>query len=99
MHPTLAAMVCIETVKIAKSNLLTFFKANSVKGINIIRETSLVMKIEEKKHVKIKNNTSPRVFLTLTSNLRTSISKTLKFFKTSTTSIITKSNMIVSQLI
>ena len=99
IHPTLAAIVCIETVNIIKSSRLTFFKANIEKGTNIIKETSFVINIELKKQVKISKTTSSRVFLTLINNLRTIISKTDRFFKISTTIIITKSNMIVSQLI
>jgi hypothetical protein len=89
----------METAIMIKSDLSTFLKANMANGTNIIKETSLVMNMEVKKHVKTKNKTSPRVFLTLTNNLRTKISKMDKFLRISTISIITNSNMIVSQLI
>jgi hypothetical protein len=68
-------------------------------GIKIIKETSLVINIELKKHVKTSTETRPLVFLTLTNNFRTNISKIDKFLRTSTMTMITKSNMIVSQLI
>ena len=99
MHPTLAAIVCSETVIIIKSSLSNFFKAKIAKGTKIIKETSLVINMELKKQVNTKNNTKLLVFLTLISNLRTNISKTDKFFKISTISIIIKSNIIVYQLI
>ena len=99
IHPTLAAMVCKDTVNIVKSILSTFFKAKIEKGTKIISETSLVMKMELKKHVKTKTKTSPRTSPILVNSLRTKISKTARFFKISTIIMITKSNMIVSQLI
>jgi hypothetical protein len=89
----------METAIMIKSDLSTFLKANMANGTNIIKETSLVMNMEVKKHVKTKNKTSPLVFLTLTNNLRTNISKIDKFLRTSTMNMITKSNIIVSQLI
>ena len=98
IHPTLAAMVSKLTANITKSSLSTFFKANKVNGTKIINETSFVMNIELKKQVKTKNSTSPRVFFTLFNSLRTNISKTDRFFKISTKTIITKRRMIVSQL-
>ena len=98
IQPTLAAIVCSETVGIIKSILSSFFKANIANGTKMINDTSLVIKIELKKHIKTNINTRPLVLLILTSNFRTSISKMARFFKTSTTSIITKSNIIVSQL-
>ena len=70
-----------------------------VKGTKTINETSLVMNIEEKKQAKTRKHTSARESFTFANNLRTSISKTARFFKTSTTSIMTKSSRIVSQLI
>jgi len=99
IQPTFAAIVCNETVNIIKSNLSTFFNANIEKGTKIINETSLVMKIELKKQVKTKTMTNPRVFETFTNSFLTNRSKMAKFFKISTISIITKSNMIVYQLI
>ena len=99
MHPTLEAMVCKQTVTIAKSGRLTFFKAKIANGTNNIKETSLVMKTELRKQTKTSVKTSPRVFPILVNSLRTNISKTARFFKTSTISIITRSNMIVYQLI
>ena len=98
IHPTLAAMVCSETVGIIRSVLSSFFKANMANGTKIINDTSLVMKIELKKQMKTNINTRPRVLLILTSNFRTKISKMARFFKTSTISIIAKSNIMVSQL-
>ena len=98
IQPILAAIVCKDTVIIIKSNRATFLRANIEKGTKIINETSLVMNIELKKQVKTNNKTSSRVFRILANNLRTNISKIDKFFKTSTIIIITKSNMIVSQL-
>ena len=98
IQPTLAAIVCSETVGIIKSILSSFFKANIANGTKMINDTSLVIKIELKKHIKTNINTRPLVLLILTSNFRTSISKMARFFKTSTTSIITKSNIMVSQL-
>ena len=99
MHPTFAAIVCKETVSIVKSTLSTFFKANIVKGMKIIKETSLVINIELKNTMKTKMRTKLYVFPILTNNLRTNISKIAKFFKISTTTMIVKSKMIVSQLI
>ena len=99
MHPTLAAIVCKDTVIIVKSILFILIKANIEKGTNIIKETSFVMNIELKKQMKTKNKTRPRVVSILVNNLRTKISKTDRFFKTSTIIIMTKSKIIVSQLI
>ena len=99
MHPTLAAMVSKETASIAKSVLPTFFKAKIVNGTNRIKETSFVMNIELKKHMKTRTETSSRAFPILVINLRSKISKTAKFLRISTITIITKSNIIVSQLI
>lgn len=58
MHPTLAAMVCRQTVKIIKSERLTFFKAKIENGTNMINETSFVMNIELKKQVNTRTRTS-----------------------------------------
>ena len=89
----------IPTVIIIKSARLTFFKAIIANGTNMIKETSFVMKTELKKQTKTSIETSPRVFPIFESNFRTNISKTARFFKISTITIITKSKIIVSQLI
>ena len=98
IHPTLAAIVCRETVITVKSILSTFLKANIANGTKTINETSFVMNIELKKQMKTKRKTRLRVVLILTNSLRTRISKTARFLRISTITIITKSNMIVSQL-
>ena len=67
-------------------------------GTNMIKETSLVMNIDVKKHVKTKKKTSSRALPILANSLRTTISKTDRFLRISTMTMITKSNMIVSQL-
>jgi hypothetical protein len=67
-------------------------------GTNMINETSLVMNMDVKKHVKTKKKTSWRAFPILVNSLRTTISKTDRFLRISTMTMITKSNMIVSQL-
>ena len=71
IHPTFAAMVCRETVNIIKSVRSIFFKANIANGTNIIKETSFVMNIELKKHMKTRSNRRLRVFPILFNNLRT----------------------------
>jgi hypothetical protein len=76
MQATLAAMVCRQTVKIIKSSLSTFFKANIENGTKIISETSFVMKMELKKQVKTRIKTSPRVCRILVNSFRTNLSKT-----------------------
>jgi hypothetical protein len=67
--------------------------------MKIIKETSLVINIELKNTMKTKMKSRLYVFPILTNNLRTNISKIAKFFKISTTTMIAKSKMIVSQLI
>jgi hypothetical protein len=99
IHPTFAAIVCRETVRIIKSVLSTFFNANIENGTNMIKETSFVMNIELKKQMNTKIKTSSRAFPILANNFLTKISKIAKFFKISTITIITKSRIIVSQLI
>ena len=99
MQPTLAAIVSKLTVNIIKSVRPILLKVNMVKGTKTINETSLVMNIEEKKQVKVRKHTRVRESFTFANNLRTSISKTARFFKISTTSIMAKSSKIVSQLI
>ena len=99
MQPTLAAIVCKQTVSMHKSNLLTFFNASIENGTNMIKETSFVMNIELKKQAKTSMKTSPRAVEILVKSLRTRISKTARFFKISTKIIIKKSNAIVCQLI
>ena len=98
IHPTLAAIVCRQTVNIIKSVRFTFFRAKIANGTKIIKETSFVMKIELKKQMKTNAKTNNRALFILFRSFRTNISKIAKFFKTSTTTIITKSKMIVSQL-
>ena len=49
IHPTLAEIVCRQTVMIIKSARRTFFSAIIENGTNNIKETSFVMKIELKK--------------------------------------------------
>lgn len=84
IHPTLAAIVCKETVKIIKSTLSTFFRANIANGTKIIKETSLVMNIELKKQINTNIKTSSRAFPILVNNFRTNISKIAKFLRIST---------------
>ena len=98
IQPTFAAMVCRLTVNMTKSILSTLINANMLNGTKIINETSFVMNIELKKQVKTKNNTRARVFFTLSNSLRTNISKTDRFFRISTKTIMTKRSVIVSQL-
>ena len=88
-----------EELNIIRSILSTFLNANIENGTNMIKETSFVMNIELKKQAKTKINTNSRVFEILASSFLTNISKIAKFLRISTTSIIAKSRIMVSQLI
>ena len=63
VEPTFAAIVCKDRTLIKRSCLFTFIKAAIAIGIKIINETSLVISIEMKKLIKIKNLDSDHAFL------------------------------------